>query len=249
MELVRVQNGAANPRRRKRRRNPVTRTKTATARATANPRKRRVKRRRNPVTATVKATANPRKRRVKRRRNPVAVTRKRNGITRKRNGIFGNTKADAKNVLALVGGLIGTKIAGGIVNPYGAQILAYVGLGKFSKPIVDGAIAMTVTPIVAGMIAGQDAKKMARLGGLAIAVLDVIEILLPSGFAYNPFTSANSTPILLQGNTAAIVNAATQDVANAAINAAQNANAKLAGLTGDLGGNSWVSGSEIDSDF
>lgn len=248
MEMVKVQNGVSNPRRRKRRRNPVKRTATATAKA--NPRKRRVKRRRNPVTATVRATVNPRKRRVKRRRNPVVVTRKRNGIGRKRNGIFGDTKADAKNVLALAGGLVGTKIAGGIAAPYAAQALAIVGMGKFAKPITDGVLAVTVTPMVAGMIGGSDAKKMARLGGLVLVVLDIVEILLPQGFAYNPFTSANSTPIVLQGQTAALVNAATQDVANAAINAANNANAKLAGIMADSGGNSWVStGSEIDSDF
>jgi len=244
MELVKVQNGVANPRRRKRRKNPVKRATTATA----NPRKRRVKRRRNPVTAVT--VANPRKRRVKRRRNPVAVTRKRNGVSRKRNGIFGDTKADAKNVLALVSGLVGTKIAGGIAAPYTAQALAVVGMGKFAKPVTDAVIAMTLTPMVAGMVAGGDVKKMARLGGLALAALDIVEILLPQGFAYNPFTSANVAPIVLQGQTAALVNAATQDVARAAIDAANNASAKIAGImSADSGGNFAAVSSEIDGDF
>ena len=248
MEMVEVRNGATNPRRRKRRRNPVKRTATKTA----NPKRKR--RRRNPVATTrtrsASAVANPKRKR--RRRNPVvAVKRKRNG-SKRRNGIFGDSKADVKNVLTIVGGMIGTKIAGGIVSPYAGQILAYVGASKYARPITNGVLAVTVVPMVAGMLK-QDAK-MARLGGLAVAALDVIEMLLPSGFAYNPFAGGNNSPIVLSGETAALVGAATADVANAAISAANNATAKLAGMPSRsrfAGGSMdhWAGAGELNEEF
>lgn len=230
MEIVKLRNGVANPRRRKRR-NAATTTsnprrrkrRNPVATATANPRRRR--RRRNPV--AVSAVANPRRRHHKRRRNPtIAVANKRHRRHR-RNGIFGDTKSDAKNVLALAGGLVGTKIVGGMVSPYGASLLSSVGLGRFAQPIVDGALAVTVTPMVAGWIGGADAKKMARLGGLTLVVLDLVQMVLPSGFAYSPF-QANASPIVLGGNPAQIAAGA----ANVASQAAQIANSAAASVSG-----------------
>lgn len=196
-QLTVVRNGVtkANPKKRRKRRNPV-----AKATATANPRRRRRRNasvtRRNPVAA--KATANPRRKR--RRRNPVITKAnpRRRKVGRRRNGIFGDTKADAKNVLSLLGGLVGTKIVGGIAAPYVASLLAYIGMSRFAQPVTDAAVAVFAVAPVAGMVGGNESRKLARLGGIAVAGLDLLSMVLPSGFSYNPF-AVNTTPIVLQG--------------------------------------------------
>lgn len=194
--ITQVRNGVANPRKRRKRRNPTTAT------ATANPRRRR--RRRNPSASVTthaanpaKATANPRKRR--RRRNPstaIVKANPRRRTRRRRNGIFGDSKAEVKQVLSILGGLAGTKVVGGIASPYVSQLLAYVGMSKFAQPVTDAVVAVVAVSPVAGMIGGRDAAKLARLGGLAVAGLDLLQMVLPSGFAYSPF-AVNSTPIVL----------------------------------------------------
>lgn len=195
--LTVMRNGVkANPKRRKRR-NVATKKNPVTS-ASANPRKRRY--RRNPATATVSASAaNPRRKIRRRRRNPATASanpRRRMRYSKRRNGIFGNSKAEAKQVLSILGGLVGTKIAGGIITPYTASVLGYVGLGKFAAPITDAAIAVFATAPLAGAISGNEAKRLARLGGLAVAGLDLLALILPSGLGYSPF-SQNTAPIVL----------------------------------------------------
>lgn len=211
--ITQVRNGVANPRKRRKRRNPTTTT------ATANPRRRR--RRRNPSASVTtraanpaKATVNPRKRR--RRRNPSTAITKANPRRRRRrrNGVFGDTKSEAKQVLSILGGLAGTKVIGGIASPYVAQLLAYVGMSRFAQPVTDAAVALVAVGPVAGMVGGRESAKLARLGGLAVAGLDLLQMILPSGFAYSPF-AVNSTPIVLSGG--GITPSTAKQIAQAAV--------------------------------
>lgn len=234
--ITAVRNGAvkANPkRRRKARRNPVT------AKA-ANPRRRR---RRNPVASVTTRAANPSKAanpRRRRRRNGVTVAKanpRRKSTRRRRNGIFGDTKAEAKQVLSLLAGLAGTKLIGGIATPYVAQLLAYVGMAKFAQPVSNAAVAIFAVAPVAGMVGGRDSAKLARLGGLAVAGLDVLQLVLPSGFSYSPFAS-NTAPIVLAGGISPdtakqIASAAVAEVA--AGNNAANTTSKVGMIFDHLG--------------
>ena len=256
MEMIEVRNGVANPRRRKRRNAATTRTATkanprrkrrrrnpsTTTALVANPRRRR---RRNPTTAVARA-ANPRRRR---RRNPVVAVANKRRRGYRRNGIFGDTKSEVKQVASIIGGLVGTKVVGGIVAPYVNNLLAGVGVGKFTTPIVDGVLALTVVPMGAKWVGGD--PKLARLGALALVGLDILQMVLPSGFAYSPF-AVNGSPVILAGNQGQLVAAATADVANAAIDAANRAAAKVGGGSSYMGGGfdpSPMMGGELNGEF
>lgn len=255
MEMIEVRNGVANPRRRKRRNAATTRTATkvnprrkrrrnpsTTTALVANPRRRR---RRNPATAVTAKAANPRRRR---RRNPLVAVANKRRRGRRRNGIFGDTKSEVKQVASIIGGLVGTKIVGGIVAPYVSNLLAGIGVGKFTTPIVDGVLALTVVPMGAKWVGGD--PKLARLGALALLGLDILQMVLPSGFAYSPF-AVNGSPIVLSGNSGQLVAAATADVANAAIDAANRAAAKVGGGSSYNGGgfDPAMMGGELNGEF
>lgn len=249
MEMIEVRNGVANPRRRKRRNAATTRTANPRKRRrrnpvvskAANPRKRR---RRNPSTTTA-LVANPRRRR---RRNPVVAVANKRRRGRRRNGIFGDTKSDVKQVASLVGGLVGVKVAGGIVTPYVSNLLAGFGAGRFATPIVDAMLAVSVAPMAAKWVGGD--PKMVRLGGLALVALDLLQMVLPSGFQYSPF-AINSAPVILSGNSGQLAAAAAADVANAAINEANRAAAKVGGASMYNGGgfDPAIVGAELNGEF
>lgn len=197
---------AANPKRRKttKRRNPSTASK-AVVRTASNPAKKRRRRRNTSVTTLTKTAANP----ATRRRRSNGVAKRRNGVAlRKRsNGMFGNTKETVKAVGSLLGGLVLTNIAGSIFSPILSRPLASLGVGNFAKPAVEAVIAVTVGRWGGKMVAGEQGAKFAMIGGLAIATMSLIQQLLPQTSVYNPFSSPNTSPLVL--NQPTVIDAAT----------------------------------------
>ena len=188
--------------------------------AKANPRKRKTTRRRKRRNGIATASA------VK--RNPVKRAR-RNGVTaRRRNGFFGDTKTDVKNVLSLTGGAIGTNIAGNAVASALTPYIASIGLGAYSSIITQLAIALFGVPYVAKALAGQDAAKMARLGGLLSVTLDVLGTFFPQFNSLNPFTTS---PIVVSGNQVGLMPNAVAQIAQGA---ADETAAKIAGFANQL---------------
>lgn len=195
-------------------------------------RKRKARKRRNP--ATVAKAKNPARRSVslasaksvaKRNglkmvsvSNPKRKTkrRKRNGLVKastitRRNGILGNTKSDAKQVATLGIGAVATKIMGRIAQSFVSPYLAQVGVGQYAEIIVDGAVALVVTPFLAGKIVrGGDTAKMARLGGLLVVGLDVVEAFAPNALQWNPF---NTNPVVVGGGGVGVAPAAVAQIA------------------------------------
>lgn len=223
MEMKLLKNGLKKSTNRKRRtkkrgkRNPTTAAKTV--RRTTTKAGATAFAKRNGLKLVKKSAANPKRRKSRKRRNGLTVTRT------AKNGFFGNTKNDAKQVLSVLGGMVGTKLAGSTLNSIVASYLASFGVGNYSDLIVDGFVALTVTPYVAQMVAGQEAKKLARLGGLAVVVLDAIAKFFPQ-LNINPF---NNAPIVINSNGQALLTSnGALSLANAA-GADTSVTAKMAG--------------------
>lgn len=212
-----IRNGATANGRRKRRRNSAKKNPVSKVTRRANPR--------------ITRTANPKRRR-------------RNGIAARRNGFFGDTKADVKNVLALTGGAIGTNVAGNTLAGLLAPYIATVGLGAYSSIIAQTAIAMFGVPYIARSLAGNDAAKMARLGGLLSVTLDVLGTFFPQFNSLNPFSTS---PIVMSGNQIGITPEAVKQIAKSA---AEDTAAKIAGFAAELeqGGNAMSAGSGWTND-
>ncbi len=221
-----VENGLRRRRRTtRRRRNPITAAKGSTAKA-KNPARRAVSLasakaviKRNGLKTVSRTAANPKRRRHHKRRNGVA-----SATTRytSRNGIFGNTKHDAKQVGLVLAGAAATKIIGRIASPFLAPYLAQMGIGKYAEIATDTAIALLVVPFLAekfvgGGRSGGDVGKNARLGSLLVVGLDIIQTVAPSALAYNPF---NTSPVVMTGSGAAVTPAAVAQIAAGVANSA-----------------------------
>jgi hypothetical protein len=225
-----IKNGVRNPKRRKTRRksNPS----TVAAKTTSV-------RRRNGTTLTgaksfakrnglklVKATAtakNPAPKVQNKRRK--ARKHRRNGIlnfTKKRNGILGDTKETTYAVGGLLGGLTITKVVSSMVSPLVSRLLATVGADAVAKPITEAAIAIFVLKPVGDKLVSHNVGKSAMLGGLAMAAMSGLELVLPNASVFNPFAQANNTPVVanvVSGSAAnALVNAAASQAASDAAN-------------------------------
>lgn len=149
---------------------------------------------------------------------------KRNGIaavSRSRNGIFGNTKHDATQVVALLGGMGATKIIGRIVGNFVSPYISQLGVGNYSGIVSEALVAVFVVPMVAKKISPSSAQN-ARLGGLAVVGLSLIEKFGGTSLAgLNPF---NTSPIVMSGNQPLIApNAVAQIVGNTSATAAEKA--------------------------
>ncbi len=195
-----VENGLKRRRKSRRRRNPSTATKASTAKK--NPARRAVSlasakavAKRNGLKLVSKSVANP-KRKRRRRRNGITTA-----AVSRRNGIFGNTKADAKTVGTVIGGAIFTKTVARIIAPFVAPYAAQVGIGNYAEIIVDGIVALLITPFVANkVVGGGSSAQNARLGGLLVVGLSAIEKVAPSVLQYNPFVTS---PVVMMGNGSA----------------------------------------------
>jgi hypothetical protein len=191
-QLKLIQNGIRKTANRKRRRkNPTTRT--TVARKAANPRKRR-RRSRNGIAAAapvVRRVTNGRRRRHTKRRS-------RNGVTMRRvnNGLFGNSKETVTSVVSLLVGLGATKVESSILTPIASNLLGNLGMGYLAKPLIEAGAAVTVNKWAAEAIK-KGSGKYVMIGGLAMALMSLLEQFLPSTSAYNPFASSNGSPIVL----------------------------------------------------
>lgn len=226
-----VENGLRR-RRRARRKNPTVaatvRTKNPARRTVSLASAKAVAKRNGLKLVSTKAVANGRKRHKRRRRNGISVT----SITRRSNGLLGNTKSDAKQVAVLGGGALATKMIGRVVLSFAQSILSSIGVGNYAEIIVDGATALIITPFIAGkLVKGSDVQKMARLGGLLVVGLDLVEAFAPNALQWNPF---NTSPVIMGANgqagiTPSAVAAIAQGVANSL-----NPTAEAAKVTGAL---------------
>lgn len=211
---------AANPRKRRRRRNPLA--------TVANPRRKTRRKRRNSVSAaSVKAFA---------KRNGLKLTKtsRRNGVTsRRQNGLFGNTKADAKKVTALLAGGVGVKTVGRMLQTFTAKYLAQLGLGAYNELVVDAVLALLVAPKVASKFGGSEAAVFARYGGLLAVAYDIIEIFAPDLVTniWNPFGGSGAV-VLANGQTA-LPPASVAAIVNST-NASATDKAKVAGAMRQL---------------
>lgn len=231
-----IQNGTtvANGRRRKRRSTRRKRNTTATTSAknpvavqTVENARRRRRRRRNPG-MTLVANAPRRRRRTTRRR-------RRNGVLAK-NGFFGDTRETTRSVIALLVGLGATKVQSGILSPQVARLLAPVGLQDYAVPITEVVMAVGVNKWVAERVGTRADGKFVMIGGLAMAAMHLLERLLPGTSVYNPFASANVTPVVMNqpnvidaGTAKALVQAASAETA-----------AKVAGALDSIGGGTFA---------
>lgn len=160
----------------------------------------------------VSRVSNPRKRKTRKRRNGLTQP-----ITRRANGILGNSKQDVKQTGSLLLGMAVTKGLGRVLQGFAAPFLAQIGVGKYSEIISDVAVALLIVPFGFGKIAGSEAAKFGRLGGLGVVGLDALNIVAPNVVnQYNPFVSA---PIMLNAGGQAVMPVATavelaKDVAN-----------------------------------
>ena len=211
-KLKLIENGVkkvANKKKRSRRRNT---TVTATTKVVANKKRRR----RNPLTeasvksyaaknglkvvkktsnGTIKKVSNKKRGKRRHRRNGVA------GMFSKQNGVFGNTKETVGAVISLLAGLSVTRIESSVAAPLLARLLNPLGLGNFAKPAAEAGLSVTINKWAADAIGRKtrtpQAGKFVMIGGLAMAGMSLIELLLPQTSAYNPFASVNVMPISL----------------------------------------------------
>lgn len=194
-----------NPKRRtkaKAKRNPTTATTAKVARVT----------RRNPT--TLKAVSNRRKTTKRRRRNGAK-------LSLRSNGLLGNTKATSKAVGSLLAGLVITRVEGSILSPVAARILAQLGLSSYADALVQAGLAVTVNRWAAKQFVGQEGANMVMIGGLAMAVMSLIQNFLPQTSVYNPFASSNVVPVVLPTNQVSAQDAARIAAGVAAANAAK----------------------------
>lgn len=199
----------AKRRKRRRARNPV-----AAKVAKKNPARRRttnlatvksVAKRNGYKLAKIGSVSNPKRRRKHHKR--------RNGLSTvsRRNGLLGNTKADAKQVGTILAGAAATKMLGKILNSFLSPYLAQVGVGAYSEIVTNAGAALFVIPFLATkFVRGGDVAKNARIGGLLVVGLDVINQFFPSVMGYSPF---NTSPVVLTANGPAITPAAAAQLA------------------------------------
>lgn len=145
-----------------------------------------------------KKAANGRKRygRKSARRNGVTASTSRGGFLSKRNGLLGDSRETAVSVGSLLAGLAITKVESAMLTPLAAQFLGTVGLQNFAKAIVEAGAAVTVNRWAAESI-NRGSGKFVMYGGLAMAVMSLVESFIPQASSYNPFARANMTPIVL----------------------------------------------------
>jgi hypothetical protein len=226
-ELKVIQNGikkSSNGKRRKRRSNPTTATKS-------------VKRRSNGTTKAgalsyakkngLKLTkvSNGRKHHKRKRRS------KRNGITAIRsrsNGIFGDTTSMVKKTLTLTGGAVVTNIGGNWLASFLAPYLSSFGLGAYTNLVVQFLVAYFGVPELAKVIK-QD-KDMARLGGMLSVTLTALNQFFPQFSGINPFGGGGAIVVNSNGGVA-LTGDAVKAVAAAA---AQDTAAKIAGFADQM---------------
>lgn len=230
-KLKLIENGlkkTANKKRRGRRRNTATvskRSNTAT-KTVAKVANRKHRRRRNTISsASVKAYAKRNSLKLVKKSNSSGSLKKvsnrkhhRRGRRRNtatsmfssRNGLLGNSTETAKSVVSLLVGLGATKLESGIATPLVAQFLTPVGFGRFSKPVTEFVLAITVNKwagdAIGRRVKAPQAGKFAMIGGLAMSAMSVLELLLPQTSAYNPFATINTNPISLGASQQGIVN-------------------------------------------
>ena len=178
--------------------------------------------RKNPSVTKAQVSAYAKKNGLKLTKNPAKKY-----VARKRNGILGNTKNDVKTVGAVLGGAVGTKAVGRVVQSLIAPYVAQVGLGDYAEIIADALIALTATPIIAKKLGGAKSANDARLGGLLTVGLDVIEMIAPDVLRYNPFTS--STPLVISGSGEVALTPDTVTKIVAGTDASDGVKAKVAG--------------------
>lgn len=178
-ELKLIKNGA-----KPKRRNGKT---IATKKVSNGKRKSGRRTKRNGVLATTKT-----------KRNGARVTRtKRNGTIRKvSNGFFGDSKETVTSVISLLAGLGVTKVESAMLSPVAAQALGMIGLQNFARPLVEAGAAVTVNRWAAEAIK-KGSGKFVMYGGLAMALMSLVEQFVPQTSTYNPFASSNVTPIVL----------------------------------------------------
>jgi hypothetical protein len=217
-----VENGitktSKNGRRRKRRKNGAVATrKTATAKNGV---------RRKTSLTSVKAfakrnglvlkkagstgTAQNGKRKRRRSKNGLVTTR------RAQNGMFGNTKNDVKRVGSVLLGAAGVKAVGKILVSFISPYTSMVNLGAYTQLLVDLGLALFAAPMIAKKVGGQAAADSARLGGLLVAGMDVVEIFFPSALAYSPF---NNAPVVMAGNQPLLTPQAVSQLVNNTVTA------------------------------
>jgi len=178
-----------------------------------------------PKGSSIKVAVNPKRKR--RRRNGLPSLTKR-GFSLKRNGLFGNTKSDAKKVGSLLGGMLGGKALARVIQSFVAPYLSQVGLGNYAEILADAGVALTIAPFVAAKIGGADAAQFARLGALANVVVDVIEMVAP-----NTLSMFGSNPLVSNGQSVGLApSAVAQLVANTSASASDKA--KVAGVMAAL---------------
>ena len=179
-EMKLVENGV----RRKRRSNPKKRRNTTTitqARATAKRNGFKLVKAGTPT----RTVSNPKRRRRR-------VTRR-----RKNNGLLGDTKETVTAVASLGGGMVASKIAGGLATPFTQRFLTPLGVGNYAQIITEAVLAVVVISPIARKIAGAKAAKFAMLGGLTSAGLNVLDMFMPDTLPLNPFALSNSQPVIL----------------------------------------------------
>lgn len=203
---------SANPRKKRRRRNPsatVARAKNPARRSVSLSSAKAVLKRNGLKAVSTMANGRKHKRRHK-RRNGLAT------VPRRSNGFFGNTKGDAIQVAQLGVGALGTKALGRALAGFVGPLLAQVGMGGYVGIITDAGVALLIAPWVADKISRGSAK-MVRLGGLLTVGLDVVEMFAPGALSFNPF---NNAPIVATpgglGVTPGAVAQIAADVANSA---------------------------------
>lgn len=192
----------------------------------------------------VSMKANGRKKHKRRRRNGLVTSK---AIGSRRNGFFGNTKSDAKQVLSLGAGALGVKAVGRALSAVIQPFLAQIGAGNYATIITDAGLALFVAPYVGAKLAGNEAAKMVRLGGLLVVGLDLVEQFAPNALGLNPF---NNSPIVMTGAGAAVAPAAVaalaKDVETGRTTAAKVGQAMrsldAAGAQASGGGSNYISG-------
>lgn len=187
---------------------------------TANKRRKKSRKRNGTATTAVAKKANPRKRNgttkvgaaAFAKRNGLKLvkkaanghkrhkrSKKRNGspsMRRVNNGVFGNSKETVTSVVSLLVGLGATKVESSILTPMASQLLNNLGVGFLAKPLIEAGAAITVNKWAAEAIK-RGSGKYVMIGGLAMALMSLVEQFLPQTSAYNPFASANLTPIVI----------------------------------------------------
>lgn len=165
----------------------------------------------------VVAIANPKRRKGRKRRNGLESA-KSFSMTR-RNGLLGNTKQQAKDVAGLLGGMLGGKAVGRVLNNFASPYLAQMGLGGYSEIISDGVVALIIAPLVGGKVGGANTAKFVALGAMANVAVDIVELVAPntlSFFGSNALVSNGQQVGLSPAAVTAIVNSTNAPIADKA---------------------------------